>query len=132
MTGNLHADTFRIMKDTQHPDEAFAAMHYLVTDAALDLLTVYGAAPADESLTADYIASLEERYPQGVAWDVALAGADFADVPNHESATPGWAEYKEAMGVLQSAILTDPTLDLEAAIAGLETQLTTIFQANLG
>ena len=129
-TANLHADTFRIMSDTEHPEEAFEVLWHLVTDAALPLLTAYGAAPADLSLTDDFIASLDERYPQGVNWDTVLAGANFSEVPSHETFLPGWEPYKEAMGVLQSALLTDPDLDLAAGIADLEAQLTQIFQEN--
>jgi deoxycytidylate deaminase len=43
---------------------------------------------------------------------------------------PGWDEYKLTMADLNSSLLTDPDLDLGAAIATLESDLTTIFQAN--
>lgn len=130
VTANLHADTFRILGDTDHPAEAFTVLEYLVTTAALDLLTAYGAAPADLSLTDDFVAALEERYPQGVNWDVVLNSAAFADVPSHETFLPGWEPYKERMDVLKSALLTDASLDLGAAIAELEADLTAIFQEN--
>lgn len=130
VTANLHADTFRILADTEHPAEAFEVLWYLVTDAALDLLTAYGAAPADVSLTDAFIANLEAQYPQGVNWDVVLAGAEHSEVPSHEAFLPGWEPYKEAMDTLKSALLTDPDLDLPSAIADLEAQLTMIFQEN--
>ncbi len=130
VTANMHADTFRILASTEYPDEAFETMYYLVTTAALDLLTAYGAAPADPSLTNDFLASLDERYPQGVNWQTALDGANFADNPSHETFLPGWGEYKVRLGELESAILSDPALDLDAAIADVESDLTTIFQAN--
>ena len=31
VTANMHADTFRILDSTEHPDEAFAVMYYLLT-----------------------------------------------------------------------------------------------------
>ncbi|HVR78957.1 MAG TPA: sugar ABC transporter substrate-binding protein [Acidimicrobiia bacterium] len=132
VTTLMHADTFRILASTQYPDEAFAVLAHLLTDAALPLLTAYGAAPADESLTDAFVASLEERYPQGVNWQVALDSAAFAESPSHEQFVPGWEEYKEATETLKSAILTDPDLDLDAGIADLEEQLTAIFQENAG
>ena len=130
ITANLHADTFRILESTEHPEEAFTAMYYLLTEAALDLLSAYGAAPADPSLTEAFIAGLDERYPQGVNWDVILDSAAYADSPSHEAWVPGWDEYKLAMADLQSGLLSDPTLDLAAAIAEMEAQLTTVFQEN--
>ena len=130
VTANMHADTFRILASTEVPDEAFTAMYYLLTDAALPLLSAYGGAPADPSLTEDYLAGLDESYPQGVNWQVALEGAAFADDPSHEAAVPGWGEYKVRLAELESAILSDPALDVDAAIATLEADLTTIFAEN--
>jgi multiple sugar transport system substrate-binding protein len=130
VTTNMHADTFRILSSTENPDEAFAVLDYLLTDAALPLLTAYGAAPANPALTEDFFASLDERYPQGVNWQVASDSASYADNPSHETMVPGWQEYKERTEVLKSAILTDPALDLAAGISDLEADLTTIFQAN--
>jgi multiple sugar transport system substrate-binding protein len=130
VTANMHADTFRIMASTEHPDEAFATMYYLLTTAAPELLTAYGAAPADPALTDGFLAGLDERYPQGVNWQTVLEGAAFADSPSHETFLPGWGEYKVRLGELESAILSDPALDVGAAIADVETDLTTIFQGN--
>lgn len=132
VTTNMHADTFRILASTDVPDEAFSVLSYLLTDAALPLLTAYGAAPADPTLTDAFFASLDERYPQGVNWQVALDSASYADSPSHETIVPGWEPYKERMGTLLSAILTDPALDLDAAIAETETDLTAIFEENAG
>jgi multiple sugar transport system substrate-binding protein len=128
ITANMHADTFRIMASTEHPDEAFQTMYYLVTTAAPELLTAYGAAPADPALTTEFLANLDERYPQEVNWQVILEAANYADNPSHETFLPGWGEYKVRLGELESAILSDPALDLDAAIAQVESDLTTIFQ----
>lgn len=130
ITANMHADTFRILDSTEHPQEAFDTMYYLLTEAALPLLQAYGGAPADPTLTDAYLAGLDDRYPQGVNWDVALAGAAFADDPSHEAAVPGWGEYKVRMGELESAILSNPDLELASEIATLESDLTGIFEAN--
>ena len=44
-TAKLHADTFSILKTTKDPDAAFKALAALVASA--ELLTIYGALPAD-------------------------------------------------------------------------------------
>ena len=46
-TAAFNADTFRILKDTKHPDEAFKVLTYLLGDAAEELTQTYGAMPAD-------------------------------------------------------------------------------------
>jgi multiple sugar transport system substrate-binding protein len=130
VTAEIHADTFRILKASQNPEAAFEVLTYLLGDAALDLLNAYGAAPADPALTEAFFAGLDETFPQGVNWQVALDSANYADVPSHETFVPGWDEYKLRLGDLQSAILSDPNLDLDAEIATVETDLTAVFQAN--
>jgi multiple sugar transport system substrate-binding protein len=130
VTANMHADTFRILASTEHPEEAFQTMYYLLTEGALDLLTVYGAAPADPALMDAYLASQEERYPQGVNWQTILDGANYADNPSHETFLPGWSEYKTRLKEFETAILSDPDLDLDAGIAQVESDLSTIFEEN--
>jgi multiple sugar transport system substrate-binding protein len=130
VTGNMHADTFRILSTTQNPEASFTVLNYLLDDAALELLTAYGAAPADPALTEAFFASLEERYPQAVNWQVALDSAQFADSPSHELFMPGWDAYKLRMDDLKSALLTSPDLDLEAELATLEGDLSAIFAEN--
>ena len=45
-TAAFNADTFRILKSTKHPDEAFEVLTYLLGDASQELLTTYGGFPA--------------------------------------------------------------------------------------
>jgi multiple sugar transport system substrate-binding protein len=132
VTANMHADTFRILASTENPDAAFTVMYHLVTEAALPLLSAYGAAPADESLTEAFFADLDSRYPQGVNWQVILDSANYADEPSHETFLPGWGEYKVRNSEFESAILADPSLDVDAGIAQTESDLTIIFEQNAG
>ena len=130
VTAKMHADTFRIMAATEHPDEAFEVLTYLLDDSALELLNAYGAAPADPGLTEAFFADLDAVFPQGVNWQVALDSASYTDVPSHEQNVPGWDEYKLAMADFESAQLSDPDMDIAAAIAELEQELSGIFAAN--
>ncbi|MEE8603129.1 ABC transporter substrate-binding protein [Euzebya tangerina] len=129
VTAKMHGDTFRIFESTEHPDEAFEVLTYLLDDAALPLLNAYGAAPADPALTEAFYADLDETFPQGVNWQVARDSAQFSDVPSHEQATPAWDEYKLAMADFESAQLSDPDLDIAAAAGELEAELDGIFAA---
>ena len=63
-------------------------------------------------MTDAFLASLDEQYPQGVNWQVALDSANYADSPSHELFVPGWDAYKLRLDDLKSAILSDPDLDL--------------------
>lgn len=130
VTANMHADTFRILNSTENPEAAFTVLYHLVTEAALPLLSAYGAAPADPTLTEAFFADLDSRYPQDVNWQVILDSANYADDPSHETFLPGWGEYKVRMGELESGILSDPDLDVNSQIGTLESDLTTIFEQN--
>jgi len=126
----MHADTFRILASTENPEASFEVLSYLLGEGALDLLTAYGAAPADASLTEAFFASLDETYPQGVNWQVALDSANYADSPSHELFVPGWDAYKLRLDDLKSAILSNPDLDLASEISTVEAELTAIFAEN--
>jgi multiple sugar transport system substrate-binding protein len=107
-------------------------MYYLLTEAALDLLTAYGAAPADPALMDAYLTAQDERYPQRVNWQTILDGANYADSPSHETFLPGWSEYKIRLKELETGLLSNPDLDLDAEIVQLESDLSAIFAENAG
>ena len=54
ITSKLHADTFGIMKATEHPEEAFEVLTYLLFDKAAELSALYGGMPARLSLQDAY------------------------------------------------------------------------------
>ena len=91
-TANLNADTFRVWKGTKNPEAAFEVLSYLIGEGSLDLLSVYGGMPARIADQDAFFATLDEKYPQGVNWDVAKAGMDYADIPSNEAYTPGYLE----------------------------------------
>lgn len=129
VTTNMHADTFRILQGGSADRAAtFEVLWNMVTDGSLDLLLAYGAAPAIAADTDAFFAGLDERYPQGVNWQVALDSAQFAST-SFEAATPNdsWQEYKVTIEVLERTLSTDPNVDVDAAIADLEQRLNSIF-----
>lgn len=128
-TAKLHADTFKIMGSTQHPEEAFAVLSYLLDDAANDLLLVYGAMPARISLQADYFTTLDAAHPQGVDWDVAKEMLGYPDNPNHQSNMPNYARATERINQFQSLYRGTPGLDIDAELDTLKVDLQAIFDA---
>lgn len=123
VVSKLHADIFRIHKDTEVPDEAFEVLSYFQDDAALDLLTVYGAMPARPDIQADYFANLDETFTQGVNWNAIVAGGAYPDVPSHESYMPEYLESLTLIEELEGEISGDPTLDIDARAAEIEAAL---------
>ena len=84
-TAAFNADTFRIHKDTKHPEEAFTALTYLLDEANDTLLTTYGGMPARPEEQDAFFTTLQEGFTNQVDWNVAKEGVAFADVPNFES-----------------------------------------------
>ena len=95
----FNADTFRILKGSKHPDEAFQVLSYLLGDAAPDLLKAYGGFPARTADQAAGIAALQSQFKNTVDWQVAIDGIGKADEPNFESFMPA---YNESLGLVGS------------------------------
>jgi multiple sugar transport system substrate-binding protein len=124
----LHADTFRVFNGTEHPEEAFRVLSYLVGEASLDLLSVYGGMPARESDQEAFFAGLDERYPQGVNWNVVGQGLAFADNPSHEAWMPNYLKARDRLTAFSSLLANTPELDAQAEIDTFLTDLQAIFE----
>jgi multiple sugar transport system substrate-binding protein len=128
-TAKLHADTFRIHKDTADPEAAFTALRWIQEEAALDFLTIYGGMPARIDLREPYFAGLDENYPQGVDWKVFTDGLVYTDNPSHELDMPSFVESDARVKELDDLIRGEADLDLDAAAAELEAALDAIWAA---
>jgi multiple sugar transport system substrate-binding protein len=125
-TAELHADTFGIMKATAHPNEAFQAYRYLITNK--DLLQVYGAMPAIKDMQPDFFSSLDQKFaPVRVNWQVAVDSLAYIDVPNHEDGLPNFLKTRQAITDFQTLIHTTPGLDINAEAQKLQTTLQSIY-----
>jgi multiple sugar transport system substrate-binding protein len=127
VTVKLHADTFRIFESTEHAEEAFEVMTWLVGDAAGELLPVYGGFPARKSLQEDFLKTLDEKFPQGVDWQVAIDGLAYPDIPNHEGNLPNYSKAFDRLEAFYSLYQADPNLDIDAELDKLESDLQVIF-----
>ncbi len=128
ITSPLHADTFSILKTTKVPDATFKALTAMV--ASGDLLTAYGAMPADKSKQAAWFASIDKGFPgMKLNWDVVTAMLAFPDVPNHQSWVPDYPKVRSAMQAFGNAYRTTQGLDMDAELAKLKVTLQGIFDA---
>jgi multiple sugar transport system substrate-binding protein len=126
ITAKLHADTFSLLKSTKHPDLAFKAMAQLLASA--DLLTIYGAFPADKSQQAAFFKSVDAVYPtQKLDWTVPTAMLAHPDIPNHQAYVPNYAKAKAAWQAFQNKYRTAAGVDIDAELATLKTTLQGIF-----
>ena len=127
-TAKLHGDTFRIMASTDHPAEAFEVLTFLLGEASPTLLQVYGGMPARTDQTEVFFAGLDERFPQGVNWDVAVASLAYADSPNHESWMPNYNRVKDRIDSFQSLLLGTEGLDLNSELESMISDIDVLFE----
>jgi len=136
-TAKLHADTFGIMDSTDHPDEAFAVLTYLLGERAQDLTSLYGGMPARLSLQGDYLTTLvanqSEAYPNvdwaNLNWDVVVAGLGHPDNPNHEEGMPSFLEAEARYVEYTQVAGGGPDFDVDAGLDTLRNDLQAIFDA---
>jgi multiple sugar transport system substrate-binding protein len=125
-TAKLHADTFGIMQATQHPDEAFEVLTYLLNNDTL--IARYGALPAVESKQDSFFAALDERFaPNDIDWQVAIDMLANPDVPSHEADMPNFLKADAAIKAFQEKLITTPGLDIEAEAETLRQELQGLF-----
>jgi multiple sugar transport system substrate-binding protein len=126
ITSPLHADTFSILKSTKNPDAAFKALTALIGSS--DLLTTYGAMPADPAKQDAWFKSINANFP-GITldWSVPQAMLAYPDNPNHQSYMPNFAKAKTALQAFQNKYRTTSGLDIDAELATLQQTLQGIF-----
>jgi multiple sugar transport system substrate-binding protein len=136
-TAKLHADTFGIMKSSEHQQEAFIVLTYLLGGRAEELTALYGGMPARLSLQGDYFNTLaaaqSQTYPDvnwtEKNWDVVVAGLSYPDNPNHEESMPSFLESTDRYTSYTQQVDNDPNADIDAALTALEADLQAIFDA---
>jgi multiple sugar transport system substrate-binding protein len=128
ITSPLHADTFSILKGSKNPDAAFKALTAMVASA--DLLTAYGAMPADSTKQQAWIDSINKGFPgMDLDWDAVKAMLAYPDIPNHQSYVPDYAKVRDAFKAFGSNYRTKQGLDIDAELAKLQVTLQGIFDA---
>jgi multiple sugar transport system substrate-binding protein len=125
-TAPLHVDTFSMLKSTKVPDAAFKALTAMV--ASPELLTIYGAMPADPSKQDAWFKSINAQFP-GITldWTIAQDALKYPDIPNNQSYVPNYAEAKAAFQAFQNKVRTTSGLDMDKELANLKTTLQGIF-----
>lgn len=132
VTSKMHADTFGILKASDHPEEAFEVLTYLLSvEGAADLLNIYGGMPARLSMQGDYFETYNEtNFPgKDINWDIVVDSMAYADNPNHESWMPSFQETTDRYNEFWNMLSNTPDADFEAELETLITDLQAIFDA---
>jgi hypothetical protein len=127
--GRIDADTFRILKGTKNPSQAFTVLSYLITTGADKLLPVYGAMPADASKTEAFFAKKSQDYPFVTAesWDVFVQGLAYPDTPSSEQYRPNSIKAAARFATFFSLLRNTEGLDFEAEYQKLVDDLNSIY-----
>jgi multiple sugar transport system substrate-binding protein len=126
-TAAFNADTFRILKNSKHPDEAFTALVYLLTDGSKPLLDVYGGMPARTADQTAFFDGLNKQFTQKPDWQVAIDSIQYADNPNFEAYVPAYNATFDQVTKFWSKLRATAGLDVDSEIAKLEKDLQAIW-----
>jgi multiple sugar transport system substrate-binding protein len=132
ITAKMHADTFGIMRTSEHAEEAFEVLTYLLSEeVASDLLNIYGGMPARLNMQETWLANYgETNFPgREIDFDVAVEAMGYADNPNHESWMPSFLETTDRYNEFWNLLANEPGLDVDAEIDALRDDLQIIFDA---
>jgi len=132
--GRIDADTFRVWKGTKVPEQAFAVLKYLVTDAvqilivgSKDMKAGYGAIPALTSAQEEWRAQKAIAFPWVKNLDTVIAGLSYPDVPSAEGYMPNYNEAWTRGSTFANLLKNTAGLDLDKEIATYLADLNTIF-----
>ncbi|RPI32486.1 MAG: extracellular solute-binding protein [Chloroflexota bacterium] len=126
-TSNLHVDTFRIMKGSQHPDEAFQVLQWLTTEASSELLLIYGSMPARKADQPAFFAELDKTFSQGVDWQVFVDALAYPDIPSHEGWLPNYNKSYARIGTLFTLIASTEGLNVNDELDKMKAELQAIY-----
>jgi multiple sugar transport system substrate-binding protein len=125
-TAKVHADTFSILDTTKNPAEAFTAVAAMVESP--ELLTNYGAFPADPALQQTFFDTVQAQYPDSkIDWTVPQAMLGYVDKPNHQAWMPDYQKARTALKAVYNKYRTAAGFDVATELSKLQTELQGIF-----
>ncbi|MEM7333190.1 MAG: extracellular solute-binding protein, partial [Chloroflexota bacterium] len=132
ITAKMHADTFAILEGSDHPDEAFEVLSWLIGEAADPLTQLYGGLPARLSLQSQYFDTLDAGAfaDKDITWDVVTASMSFPDNPNHEEGYPNELVARDALAAFDEQLNNNPDFDVAAGLDELAANLDEIFASS--
>jgi multiple sugar transport system substrate-binding protein len=116
IAGRVDADTFRILKGSKHPAEAFEVLAYLITTGGDKLLPQYGAMPAIASKTDAFFEQKSADYPfvTKESWNVFIQGLAYPDAPSAEQYQPNSIKANARFSTFLDLMNNTADLDFDA------------------
>jgi multiple sugar transport system substrate-binding protein len=116
VAGRVDADTFRILKGSDHPEEAFEVLSYLITTGGDKLLPAYGAMPAIADKTDAFFEAKSADYPfvTDESWNVFIQGLAYPDTPSAEQYVPNSIKAYARFATFFDLMRNTPDLDFDA------------------
>ena len=129
VAGRVDADTFRILKGSEHPAEAFEVMAYLITTGGDKLLPIYGAMPAIASKTDAFFELKSADYPfvTEESWDVFIQGLAYPDNPTSEQYQPNSIKANARFATFMDLLNNTEDLDFDAEYQKLVDDINVIY-----
>lgn len=129
VAGRVDADTFRILKSSQHPAEAFEVLAYLITTGGDKLLPAYGAMPAIADKTEAFFEVKSADYPfvTDESWNVFIQGLAYPDTPSSEQYQPNSIKANARFATFLDLMNNTEGLDFDAEFAKLVEDLNVIY-----
>lgn len=129
VSGRIDADTFRILKGSKHPKEAFEVLSYLITTGGDKLLPTYGAMPAIAEKTDAFFATKSKDYPfvTEESWNVFVQGLAYPDTPSSEQYQPNSIKATARFATFFDLLNNTEDLDFEAEYQKLVDDLNVLY-----
>jgi multiple sugar transport system substrate-binding protein len=129
VSGRVDADTFRILKGSAHPAEAFEVLAYLITTGGDKLLPTYGAMPAIATKTDAFFEKKSADYPfvTEESWNVFIQGLAYPDTPSSEQYQPNSIKATARFATFFDLMNNTEGLDVDAEIQKLVDDLNIIY-----
>jgi multiple sugar transport system substrate-binding protein len=129
VAGRVDADTFRILKGSAHPAEAFDVLAYLITTGGDKLLPTYGAMPAIESKTDAFFEKKSSEYPfvTEESWNVFIQGLAYPDTPSAEQYQPNSIKANARFATFFDLMKNTEGLDFDAEFQKLVDDLNVLY-----
>ena len=137
VTAPINADTFRITKNSKHPEHAFEFLRFLVQgEGKTKMLNAISGFPALKADQPTFFQQLEQQkddkgkniYPAGVNWDVVTAAIQYADVQNNtESPMPNYNRSLDVLVKYLTRFTGTPGLDVDTELDKMKAELQKAF-----
>ena len=130
VNGRIDADTFRIWKGTEHPEEAFEVLSYLITTVATHCCPPTVPCQPSPARPMPSLKPKSADYPfvTPESWDVFVQGLAYPDSPSPPSSTcPTGTKAFARIQTFGDLMNNTADLDIDAEFDKLQADLTVIF-----